>query len=86
MCPELHGPEHNSKSMIGIVFDRGQVQELKLLSHLSFSIISLFNQVFQRKTLVIKMVNVGQLEGGRLVGRASTVCFQSITPQPLEMF
>ena len=32
----------------------------------------------RRKTLVIKMMNVG--------GRASTICFQSITPQPLEIF
>ena len=39
---------------------------------------SLTNQVFQRKTLVIKMMNVD--------GRASTFCFRGITLKPLEIF
>ena len=42
----------------------------------------IFNQVFRRKTLVIKMMNVG----GRSDGRASTIRFRGITRQPLEIF
>ena len=36
------------------------------------------NQVFRRKNLVIKMMNIG--------GRASTIRFRSLNPQPLEIF
>ena len=46
----------------------------------------LFNQVFRRKNLVIK-INVGGRVGERAVGRrASTNRFRSITPQPFEIF
>ena len=41
----------------------------------------MFNQVFQRKTLVIKMRNVR----GRAVGRVSTIGFRSIHPQLFEI-
>ena len=46
--------------------------------------VTFINQVFQWKTLVIKMMNVG----GRLWGwpAASTFCFRNITLQSLETF
>ena len=56
-------------------------------------ILKYFNQVFQQKTLVIKLMNVGGWVGGRpgggcgrAVGRVSTIGFQSITPKPFETF
>ena len=46
-----------------------------------------FNQVFRRKNLVIKMMNISGQAAGRAVGQAtSTICFRSITPQPFKIF
>ena len=46
----------------------------------------IFNQVFQRKTLVNKKMNVGGRAVGWPGGRASTFPFRSISLQPLKIF
>ena len=57
-----------------------QKSEFKMLNRNTKYLI-VINQVFQRKSLVFKMMNVD----GRVVGRASAFSFRSITPKALAI-
>ena len=73
-----------SKSSIPITevsIRRGTFGLLPFIYHYDYLFVYLIMQVFQRKTLVIKMINVGRRFGGR-----HQLVFGALTPQPFEKF